>query len=260
MTRRPSLSAVLAEQLRQMILLGELAPGQRLPSEADLAAQFGVSRVTVREALHSLHQQGLVIRQHGVGSFVSPNPYLITAGLERLESYTATIRRSGARAEDVVLDISPAIVETPVAQVLGVAPGSGAFRLSSLRLADGVPVIYCVEIIPHSVVADLQILERRRNYDSLIDFFAAEVGTVLATMLVAVEAVEAPDEVASFLGVPVRRPLLFLYGPGFDSQGRPLYYSQVFVRSDKLRFSVVRRLDQYRLANLLSQVLAKVRR
>lgn len=75
----------VADQLRSLILGGELAPGFRLPNETDLSAQFGVSRSTVREALRVLSSQGLLVTARGVtgGSFVAhPEPEQITRYLE----------------------------------------------------------------------------------------------------------------------------------------------------------------------------------
>jgi DNA-binding GntR family transcriptional regulator len=93
-------SASLAQQVVDEILaglqVGDLArEGGGLPSEAELSGRFNVSRATVREALSRLEQAGVVIRRHGVGTFVASRPPVIDTGLEELESLEMFAQRSG---------------------------------------------------------------------------------------------------------------------------------------------------------------------
>jgi GntR family transcriptional regulator len=85
-------SRVIAEDFRNKIESGELAPGARLPSERDLAEQFGTARNTAREAVRILTEAGLVTAEHGRGSFVRPTTPLIWLGNDR---YSPKYRDSG---------------------------------------------------------------------------------------------------------------------------------------------------------------------
>ena len=79
--QRTKLSDQVADQLRSMITGKQYRPGEKLPVEAELAAQFGVSRITVREAMHKLDIMGIVDVRHGAGTFVreiTPNAYIKT--------------------------------------------------------------------------------------------------------------------------------------------------------------------------------------
>jgi GntR family transcriptional repressor for pyruvate dehydrogenase complex len=71
---RQPLAVMLAARLERMIATGEIAPGQRLPAERDLARELDVSRTTLREALHKLDEKGLVERRQGRGTTVVPRP------------------------------------------------------------------------------------------------------------------------------------------------------------------------------------------
>lgn len=71
--KQPKLSDVITDSIEQMILEGSLKPGQRLPPERELAAQFEVSRPSVREAIQKLEAKGLVVRRQGGGNFVAAN-------------------------------------------------------------------------------------------------------------------------------------------------------------------------------------------
>ena len=94
MARQGSRVSHVADSLRRALDLGEYLPGDRLPTETQLAAQYGVSRPTVRAALRELEATSLVRTQHGVGSFAAERP-TIRAGLERLDSITDSIRATG---------------------------------------------------------------------------------------------------------------------------------------------------------------------
>jgi GntR family transcriptional regulator len=87
-------------QARQYLLSlvedGTFQPGEQLPSEADLAVQLGISRPTLREALHNLEQEGLIVRRHGVGTFVSRRTLVLESGLEVLESLESQAHWLGA--------------------------------------------------------------------------------------------------------------------------------------------------------------------
>lgn len=92
--RKPSLSKRVADKLSTSIATGEFKPGERLPTEFELAEKLGVSRTTVRAAINEMAALGLVHTTHGVGTFVIDRP-IVQAGLENLDSITDSIRAGG---------------------------------------------------------------------------------------------------------------------------------------------------------------------
>ena len=94
------------QYLLNLIENGTFKHGEQLPSEADLAAQLGISRPTLREALHNLEREGIIIRKHGVGTFVSRHTPTLESGLEALESLNRQAQRLGLTTEVVHLLIS----------------------------------------------------------------------------------------------------------------------------------------------------------
>src|SRR5688572_24799195 len=93
--RGEKLSAAVADSLRERLERGEWAPRERLPTEHELAGTYGVSRATIRAALHALDSRGLTVTLHGVGTFVTPATRAVTADLHRLESISQTVVRMG---------------------------------------------------------------------------------------------------------------------------------------------------------------------
>jgi GntR family transcriptional regulator len=116
-----------------------LQPDQLLPSEADLAAYYGVHRLTVRRAIVELVREGLLRRQRGVGTFVAAPK--LTQTLARASGFSERVRAAGRRPSSRVLSFEVASAAGAVAQRLGVAPGAPVYTLVRLRYADDEPVM-----------------------------------------------------------------------------------------------------------------------
>lgn len=126
------------QHLKDGLAQGRWAPGALMPSEAQLVAQFAVSRMTVNRALRELQAEGLVLRTQGVGTFAAP--------LHRVSS-TLTIRdlheeieARGHRHTAVVREQRSEKAAAALAAQLGVAPGSLVFRSLIVHLENGVPL------------------------------------------------------------------------------------------------------------------------
>jgi GntR family transcriptional regulator len=114
------------------------SPGDPLPSEAELCERFSVSRMTVRQALAELTNDGLVERRRGQGTFVAHRPVHRRPGV--FLSFTEEMNRRGVRATSRLLAAGMDEPRRSEALDLGLAPDSEVVRISRVRLADGVPV------------------------------------------------------------------------------------------------------------------------
>ena len=149
------------EILRTELARGVWQPGDLIPTETDLMARFGVSRIIVRQALDMLVKDGLIYRQRGKGSFVSHPP--IEQGLTRIISFTDDMRRRGFRPGTDVLNAELLPAPPPIALPLRVAPGEELAHIQRLRLADGEPLAvedsylihrYCPGILNHDYASN----------------------------------------------------------------------------------------------------------
>ena len=126
--------------------------GTRLPSEPKLAEELGVSRATVRDALRSLEQEGLVRRVHGSGTYVAhprvPNSLDMNFGV------TAAIRQGGCAPASSKRDTGSKPVPSSEAQRLGLDPGEDVLVIDRVRTADDRPVVASRDVLP------LKLLER----------------------------------------------------------------------------------------------------
>ena len=125
------LRTILLEKIRA----GELKANDRLPAEDELAAQYGISKATVRQAISELAIAGLVRREQGRGTFVAEPK--ITQGPRELTSFTEEMRRHGLSSESKVLKQQVLKAEADVAERLGLPEAARVFQLKRLRLADG---------------------------------------------------------------------------------------------------------------------------
>lgn len=140
----------IAGDLAAKIRSGRYAPGQALPPQRELSAAYGVTLMTLRQALRQLSDEGLVVQQPGRGTFVAP-PHLAYQ-LGALRSLADDLRKQGHEVRTVVLARSVRRAPAPVAAQLRVPPGDSALRLERLREFAGRPAIHQVSWIrqPHA--------------------------------------------------------------------------------------------------------------
>jgi GntR family transcriptional regulator len=124
--------------MRARIESGDWREGEQIPTEAELCALYGASRVTIREAITRLVAGGLLVRQRGRGTFV--REARITAGARGLTSFTEEMAQLGHEAGSQVLRVSVDPGPTAVVRRLQLPEGADVITIARLRLGDGTPV------------------------------------------------------------------------------------------------------------------------
>src|SRR5512136_1783110 len=146
-------SVPLAQQAADEVLAGirsgKLAGGDGLlPSEAELSRRFEVSRATIREALAKLEHAGIIIRKHGVGTFVAPPQPLIDAGLEELESLETLAERIGLKTHMRKASIEERAASAAEADRLQRTPPDQVLSVARVIMTGRRPVAYLIDIVP----------------------------------------------------------------------------------------------------------------
>ncbi|GFP24310.1 GntR family transcriptional regulator, partial [Candidatus Hakubella thermalkaliphila] len=120
-------------------------PDDQLPSEPELAQKLGVSRATLREALRSLEERGIIIRKHGIGTFVSSPVSLIESGLELLENIDSLARKRGFECltQDLVIEREHASAD--IAAKLEIDEEDSVVVVRRTKVVDGEPMAYMDE-------------------------------------------------------------------------------------------------------------------
>lgn len=138
---------IVADDLQQAIAGGNIRPGDRLPSEPELAARHGVSRETVRRALDLLERDGRVRRVQGSGTFAS-HP---ATGHFSLSTFSDSMQRIGRIPSAELLEAIPRPADRSIARRLAIREGTGCFSIRRRLLADGEPVAGELRILPVSL-------------------------------------------------------------------------------------------------------------
>ncbi|MBT9152653.1 MAG: HTH-type transcriptional repressor YvoA [Firmicutes bacterium] len=238
---RSPLYVEIASEIKQRISLGIYPSGQQLPTEPVLACEMGVSRGTLRESLSVLEREGLLLRRHGVGSFVKKQPSKVVAGMEKLDSLYNTIESAGRKAEDKVIRICQERLEPSISRSLELEDDSEGYIIESIRLADGIPVIYCWDVIPLWVLGKERLLVGREWCSSLTEFFRKFTSHRPKQFVSSVIAVLPPKAVTKMLAVDVLTPMILMEGVLYDANDRAINFGRQYYRSDKYEFTLVRK-------------------
>jgi GntR family transcriptional regulator len=205
----------VAEDLRHRIAAGEHRPGRLLPSEAQLAEDHGVSRVTVRRALATLREAGLVGSRQGFGWFVAPSP--VPQPLDGLRTIEAHVAAAGLATERRILGFGFTDAPPRAAEVLGVAT---VLEIRRLNLADGAPFARVTVWVPEPLAGDLSRGDVERH--SLYELLPITLGG--ATQVIS--AVPATAEDAALLELPAGTPLLRAERTTRDTNGTAVLLSE----------------------------------
>jgi GntR family transcriptional regulator len=228
------------DHLRGLIHDGAYRPGDQLPPEVDLAAQLGVSRPTLREALLHLEQEGTIVRRHGVGTFVARRTPVFDAGIEVLESLERQANRMGLNTEVAELEVEEREPTPEEARSLGVSDGreKGVLSVSRVIAVEGQRVAHLRDVVPLS-----QFGREELDGDfsgSVLDVLLRRAAPVRSRTEIMADA--ADSQTASRLAIPAGSPLLKFVGQLYDSKDRILDYSVSLFVPGYFRFHVMRRV------------------
>ncbi len=228
------------DHLAERIARGEFPAGGRLPSEPELAAELGVSRATLREALRSLEDQGVVRRTWGAGTFVADRPRVANS-LDVNFGVTDAIRAAGMRAgvEQARHWVEPAPASE--AERLHIDPGQDVVVVERVRTADGRPVVYSRDLFPEGLVSEAPAALDRMLRGSIYEVFERDLGIVIHHGVASFRPVKADRSVASRLRVSRGALLLYLWQVDYEEDGRPVLSSHEYHLADAFEFSVLRR-------------------
>lgn len=224
----------IAEAIEAEIASGALASGERLPTEAALSERFGVNRHTVRQALKSLVDKGLVRVTQGSGTYVEAKPlaYPIGARTRFSEIVLGQAREPAGR----LIDHRVAAATPEMAEALGLAPDAPVVVIDSAHFADGVPISWAVAAFPMPRFA--RVPEVYAATGSISAALAAcDVADYRRSMTrVGGGVADAVD--AARLEVAVGRPILVMESINVDRDGVPVQWSRSHFSADRVRISI----------------------
>jgi GntR family transcriptional regulator len=219
----------------------EYANGGQLPSEHLLAAELGVSRGTLRQALVILQHEGLISRKQGLGTFARPDVDGIPARIDFAYEFTELIAAAGYVADVRTLEICPACASEEAVQRLDISLNAPMLRVRKLFLASGTPAIYVDEVLPTAVIAEEYDPEelKRPIWHFLARRCNHPIKYVLSELLPAV----ADDELAQLLAVAPGSPLLKFIEVFYDVKNDPMVLAYIYFNASLIHFHALRKVS-----------------
>lgn len=211
-------------------LIVDTEPGSPVPTERELAAEFGTSRTTVRQALAALASSGRVVRTQGSGTFVArPNHVYV----HQLTSYSEDLRAQGHSPSSSVVEVSKIEPGPEVVCALEITGKEKVNRLERLRYVDGEPLALEVAHLPGSFPRLRQEVERRGSlYAALREAYDVRLGRAEDV----VECGMASPREATLLGVDAGAPMLVIRRTAYAEEDTPVEFTRSVFRGDRFRF------------------------
>ena len=225
------------DRLKSDIEKGVYHENEKLPSEFELSKSLGVSRATLREALRLLEEENVIVRRHGVGTFVNPKP-VFTSGIEHLSSVSSMIEKAGMEPGTIFMS---AKAEEPTEDDLKrfqTDIDDNVITIERVRTADGEPVVYCIDKVPSNYLPE-QFL---KNEDLSIFSALEKSGNLrVAYAVTYIDPVGYHEIVSPILKCGPETALLVLKQLHYDDNDQLVLYSKNYFRADKFSFHVVRK-------------------
>lgn len=214
----------------------QCVPGDLLPSERELSERYGLSRTTVRLALQELERQGLVIRQHGRGTFVADRS-ASTTDLMQSYSFSEQMREMGRVPETTILEFDEIEVDKSLAEHMGLRIGDKVFKVKRLRCADGTPMMVERTYLPVRKFMALKrpMLEDRSLYELIEQRFGEKVRLAEEEFFASV----ARSSDARLLDISEGDPVLDLVRTTYSLTNEILEYTLSVARADQFKYKVM---------------------
>jgi GntR family transcriptional regulator len=230
----------ISDHLREAISAGRLSEGDQLPSEAQLIEHYGITRMTARQALGVLKAEGLVVSEHGRGSFVRTRPTVRRLGSDRFArrhrergkaAFLAEVEGAGSKPSVDQITVSEERPSSEIAQRLKLSGGEKVVVRRRRYLIDGHPVEMATSFIPAGLAKGTPIAERDTGPGGIyarleemghqLDHYAEEIRSRMPL----------PDE-ARVLVLSSGVPVFHLVRTAYDTNGRPVEVCDTVMSSD----------------------------
>jgi len=231
------LSRQVEEALRDRIREGSLAPGGQLPPENELATSYGVSRATVRAALANLQREGTVVRRQGAGTYITHAASYLDSRMEEMWNCEDMIRALGCQPGIGWLEYEESLPDAQARKRLRLGPAETVLVVRKVFLADGVPVIHCVDCVPRVLIEKpFTRDDLSGNIFEFLEEFAGESATYYVAELM---PTVAEGTIAQRLDCSGGTPLLLCDEVAYNIKDRAISCSLLHHRREGVLFRVV---------------------
>ncbi len=228
----------LQRELGEMIAKAQ--PGDKFPTEPDLARQLKVSRSTLREAMRSFETQGLLIRKQGSGTFKADNTNVFEAGLEMLESLETLADRLGLEISMGSLEIDHISADQKMAENLSIHKGAKVVCVSRVICVKDQSAAYLQDALPENILTSRELEEGFTG--SVLDLLIKRGDPPLEHSSAEIKVIPAPHEVARALDIQRGEALLMFEADLLARDGKVIDHSYSWFLPGFFRFHVNRKI------------------
>jgi GntR family transcriptional regulator len=230
--------------LQEDIKNGRYSPGEKLPSEDQLAREFSVSRITLREALRVLEDDGVIIRRHGAGTFVRDKRVVPIQNLSSIVSISTIFKRAGledrfSKAESKKIAATPRIAEK-----LGIPSGQEVWEVERLRTLGENPAIYGFDYFPAAFIPLGEENSLNDYKHSLYHFLSEVCGQTSDDGVCRFKPIMSDKKLSNILKIRLNSPLMYIETVDFDPNKQPILYSFSYYVPEMFLFEAHRRMDE----------------
>jgi GntR family transcriptional regulator len=228
----------LENVLREKITSGAFEGGERLPTEVELIKQYSVSRITVRQALSALAEDGLIERKQGRGTYVAERK-------SKRRKFVGTIHLTGSLDELIamgidtpvkVLEMNRVEADAHEAELLQLKIGTPIYRLKRLRMNQNKPFGLIINYLPEEIGSRLTVAELSSG--ALLNTIETKLGYHLETATQEIKAELSDPYIADLLEIRVGMALLSIERTVYSDKGVPVEYVHTLYRSDLYGYSM----------------------
>lgn len=222
---------VIEIDIKTAIQKGKLKPGDLVPSENELKDEYNVSRMTVRQALNNLVNEGYLYRYKGKGTFVSQMK--IEKNIHGVRSFTEEMEAMGRKVSNKVIRFETIPASDEIAEKLFLSKDDEVIIIERLRYGNEIPVLYEELYIPQKLFKTIS----RKDFDqSFYKYIENTLGFYISHCMQSIEAIKAGSKIPQLLEISKQDPLLLIVRNSFLNNGRPFEYVKSYYRSDQYRF------------------------
>lgn len=224
----------IADHLRKEIANSEFVPGDKLPSEKRLCDYFKVSRITVRQALKALENEGIIFKKQGLGAFVAEQT--VNQQLVQLTDFSEDMRRAGFKSSSKLIRFKKVKADPEINSILEVPPSKPLIRIDRVRLGNGKPVAFDRTWLPASYGQLLldEDLSNKTIYQVLEDTYSIPISAGKYKFT----AVLADKDIAKHLDVPVGSPIFEIDRCSRTTGGKKVYYQKRYNNPEFISYEI----------------------
>lgn len=204
--------------------------GSRLPSERDLAEHFEVSRMTLRQAITLLVEEGILERRVGSGTYVAS--HRVQERMRGTTSFTEIVNSQGRKPSSKLISYQRQLASDTEINQLHLEESDYVIRMERIRYADKIPLVYEVASIPEKFIKNVKKTDITEHFFQTLTSNGYEIGKSQQTIYAKI----ASERVASYLEVAKGHAILALTQVSFFTDGRPFEYVRSQYVGDRFEF------------------------